>query len=124
MSDRYLFTSESVSEGHPDKVADGISDAILDANLAQDPKARVACETLVSTGLVVVAGEITTKAIVNYADIAREKIRKIGYTDAALGFSADSCAIMVTIDRQSPDISQGVTAVSYTHLTLPTNREV
>ena len=110
MSDRYLFTSESVSEGHPDKVADGISDAILDANLAQDPKARVACETLVSTGLVVVAGEITTKAIVNYADIAREKIRKIGYTDAALGFSADSCAIMVTIDRQSPDISQGVTA--------------
>jgi len=110
MSDRYLFTSESVSEGHPDKVADGISDAILDANLAQDPKARVACETLVSTGLVVVAGEITSKAIVNYADIAREKIRKIGYTDAALGFSADSCAIMVTIDRQSPDISQGVTA--------------
>lgn len=110
MSDRYLFTSESVSEGHPDKVADGISDAILDANLAQDPRARVACETLVSTGLVVIAGEITTKAIVNFADIAREKIRKIGYTDAALGFSADSCAIMVSIDRQSPDISQGVTA--------------
>ena len=110
MSDRYLFTSESVSEGHPDKVADGISDAILDANLAQDPKARVACETLVSTGLVVIAGEITTKAIVNFADIARDKIRRIGYTDAALGFSADSCAIMVSIDRQSPDISQGVTA--------------
>ncbi|MEI8350854.1 MAG: methionine adenosyltransferase [bacterium] len=110
MSDRYLFTSESVSEGHPDKVADGISDAILDANLAQDPKARVACETLVSTGLVVVAGEITTKAIVNFADIARAKIRKIGYVDADLGFSADSCAIMVSIDRQSPDISQGVTA--------------
>ncbi len=110
MSDRYLFTSESVSEGHPDKVADGISDAILDANLAQDPKARVACETLVTTGLVVVAGEITTKAIVNFADVAREKIRKIGYTDPDLGFSADSCAVMVTIDRQSPDISQGVTA--------------
>lgn len=110
MSDRYLFTSESVSEGHPDKVADGISDAVLDANLAQDPKARVACETLVSTGLVVIAGEITTKAIVNFADIARDKIRRIGYTDAALGFSADSCAIMVSIDRQSPDISQGVTA--------------
>ena len=110
MSDHYLFTSESVSEGHPDKVADGISDAILDANLAQDPKARVACETLVSTGLVVVAGEITTKAIVNFADIARAKIRKIGYVDADLGFSADSCAIMVSIDRQSPDISQGVTA--------------
>ncbi len=110
MSDRYLFTSESVCEGHPDKVADGISDAVLDANLAQDPRARVACETLVSTGLVVVAGEITTKAIVNYADVARAKIRQIGYTDAALGFSADSCAIMVTLDRQSPDISQGVTA--------------
>jgi len=109
MSDRYLFTSESVSEGHPDKVADGISDAILDANLRQDPKARVACETLVSTGLVVIAGEITTKAIVNFADIARDKIRKIGYTDPDLGFSADSCAVMVSIDRQSPDISQGVT---------------
>ena len=109
MADKYLFTSESVSEGHPDKVADGISDAILDANLAQDPKARVACETLVSTGLVVIAGEITSKATVNYADVAREKIRKIGYNDATLGFSADSCAVMVTIDRQSPDISQGVT---------------
>lgn len=110
MSDRYLFTSESVSEGHPDKVADGISDAILDANLAQDPRARVACETLVSTGLVVVAGEITTKAVINFADIARDKIRRIGYTDPDLGFSADSCAVMVSIDRQSPDISQGVTA--------------
>ena len=110
MADRYLFTSESVCEGHPDKVADGISDAVLDANLAQDPRARVACETLVSTGLVVVAGEITTKATVNYADVARQKIRAIGYTDSALGFSADSCAVMVTLDRQSPDISQGVTA--------------
>lgn len=110
MADQYLFTSESVSEGHPDKVADGISDAILDANLAQDPRARVACETLVSTGLVVVAGEITSKAVVNFADVAREKIREIGYTDPELGFSADSCAVMVSIDRQSPDISQGVTA--------------
>jgi S-adenosylmethionine synthetase len=110
MADKYLFTSESVSEGHPDKVADGISDAVLDANLAQDPRARVACETLVSTGLVVIAGEITSKARVNFADIAREKIRKIGYNDATLGFSADSCAVMVAVDRQSPDISQGVTA--------------
>jgi S-adenosylmethionine synthetase len=110
MSDRYLFTSESVSEGHPDKVADAISDALLDANLAQDPHARVACETLVSTGLVVIAGEITSKAVVNYTDVVRATIRKIGYTDAALGFSADSCAVMVALDRQSPDISQGVTA--------------
>ncbi len=110
MADKYLFTSESVSEGHPDKVADGISDAVLDANLRQDPKARVACETLVSTGLVVIAGETTSKAIVNYTDVAREKIRQIGYTDATLGFSADSCAVMVAMDRQSPDISQGVTA--------------
>ncbi len=110
MADTYLFTSESVSEGHPDKVADGISDAILDANLRQDPKARVACETLVSTGLVVIAGETTSRATVNYADVAREKIRAIGYTDATLGFSADSCAVMVAMDRQSPDISQGVTA--------------
>jgi S-adenosylmethionine synthetase len=110
MADRYLFTSESVTEGHPDKVADGISDAILDANLVQDPRARVACETLVSTGMVVIAGEITTKAVVNYADVARAKIRKIGYNDAALGFSADSCAVLVSLDRQSPDISQGVTA--------------
>jgi S-adenosylmethionine synthetase len=110
MADKYLFTSESVSEGHPDKVADGISDAVLDANLKQDPRARVACETLVSTGLVVIAGETTSKAIVNYTDIAREKIREIGYTDASLGFSADSCAVMVAMDRQSPDISQGVTA--------------
>ncbi len=110
MADKYLFTSESVSEGHPDKVADGISDAILDANLRQDPRARVACETLVSTGLVVIAGETTSKAIVNYTDVAREKIRMIGYTDATLGFSSESCAVMVAMDRQSPDISQGVTA--------------
>jgi S-adenosylmethionine synthetase len=110
MADRYLFTSESVTEGHPDKVADGISDCVLDANLAQDPKARVACETLVSTGMVVIAGEITSRATINYADIAREKIRRIGYTDPELGFAADSVAVLVAMDRQSPDISQGVTA--------------
>jgi len=106
----YIFTSESVTEGHPDKVSDGISDAILDALLKQDPKSRVACETLVSTGLAVVAGEITTKARINYADIVREKIRKIGYDDHTAGFHADSCAVMITLDAQSPDISQGVTA--------------
>jgi S-adenosylmethionine synthetase len=110
MADTYLFTSESVTEGHPDKVADGISDAVLDANLAQDPKCRVACETLVSTGLVVVAGEITSKARVDYTRLVREKIRKIGYVDPSLGFSSDACAVMITLDAQSPDISQGVTA--------------
>ncbi len=105
-----IFTSESVTEGHPDKVSDGISDAILDAHLKHDKKSRVACETLVSTGLVVVAGEITTKASVPYADVVREKIRRIGYDDPGAGFDADTCAVMVTLDRQSPDISQGVTA--------------
>jgi S-adenosylmethionine synthetase len=105
-----LFTSESVTEGHPDKVSDGISDAILDAHMKQDKKSRVACETLVSTGLVVVAGEITSKGAVPYADIVRDKIRRIGYDDPAAGFDADTCAVMVTLDRQSPDISQGVTA--------------
>jgi S-adenosylmethionine synthetase len=105
-----LFTSESVTEGHPDKVSDGISDAILDAHLKQDNKSRVACETLVSTGLVVVAGEITSKGSVPYADIVRDKIRRIGYDDPSAGFDADTCAVMVTLDRQSPDISQGVTA--------------
>ncbi len=105
-----IFTSESVTEGHPDKVSDGISDAILDAHLKQDKKSRVACETLVSTGLVVVAGEITGKGSVPYADIVRDKIRRIGYDDPGAGFDADTCAVMVTLDRQSPDISQGVTA--------------
>ena len=95
--------------GHPDKVADHISDAILDAMLAQDPKSRVACETLVTTGMVVVAGEITTKAIVDIPDIVRQTIRKIGYNDPTLGFDADNCAVLVSLDRQSPDISQGVT---------------
>ena len=105
---RSLFTSESVSMGHPDKVADQVSDAVLDALLAQDPSSRVACETMVTTGVCVVAGEITTKAIVNYQDIARETLRSIGYTDDAFGINADTCAVMVTLDRQSPDIAQGV----------------
>lgn len=108
--DRYLFTSESVTEGHPDKVADGISDVILDAHLAGDRMSRVACETMVSTGMVVIAGEITSKTTVPYADLIRKKIRDIGYDDASSGFSADSCAVLVALDRQSPDISQGVTA--------------
>ena len=107
---KVIFTSESVTEGHPDKMADGISDAILDAHLKGDPRSRVACETLVSTGLVVVAGEITSKTRVPYADIVRDKIRRIGYADPDAGFSFDTCAVMVSLDRQSPDISQGVTA--------------
>ncbi|MFN8396041.1 MAG: methionine adenosyltransferase [Bacteroidia bacterium] len=104
----YLFTSESVSEGHPDKVADQISDAILDAMLSEDPDSRVACETLVTTGLVVVAGEVTTKAYVDIQEVVRKTIRKIGYTEQGLGFDADSCAIMVALHAQSPDIAQGV----------------
>ncbi len=108
MSDSYLFTSESVTEGHPDKVADQISDGVLDAVLADDPNARVACETLVNTGLVVVSGEISTETFVDIQDVARETIRKIGYIDADLGFSADSVAVLNAIDKQSPDIAQGV----------------
>jgi S-adenosylmethionine synthetase len=108
MAEKFIFTSESVSEGHPDKIADQVSDSILDAILAQDPKARVACETLVTTGMVVIAGEITTNAVVNYPEIARTTIREIGYTDSEMGFDADTCAVLVSIDRQSPDISQGV----------------
>ena len=104
----YLFTSESVSEGHPDKVADQISDAILDAVLTQDPAARVAAETLVNTGLCVLAGEISTRAHVNYIQIARQTIRRIGYNASELGFDADGCAVMVCYDEQSPDIAQGV----------------
>ena len=104
----YLFTSESVSEGHPDKVADQISDAVLDAILAQDPKARVAAETLVSTGLCVLAGEITTNAHVNYAKVARDTIRSIGYNDPELRFDADGCSVHVCYGTQSPDIAQGV----------------
>jgi len=114
-TDKYLFTSESVTMGHPDKVADHISDAILDAMLAQDPKSRVACETLVTTGLVVVAGEITTKAYVDIPGVVRTTIKKIGYDDPSIGFDGDDCAVVVTIDNQSPDISQGVTEGSGLH---------
>ncbi|HEY8165257.1 MAG TPA: methionine adenosyltransferase [Gemmatimonadaceae bacterium] len=106
--DRHLFTSESVTEGHPDKVADQISDAILDAILADDSAARVACETLVTTGLACVAGEITTTTYVPIADIVRRTIERIGYTDASYGFDSKTCAVINTIGRQSPDISQGV----------------
>jgi S-adenosylmethionine synthetase len=104
----YLFTSESVTEGHPDKIADQISDGVLDAVLTDDPYGRVACETLVNTGLIVVSGEISTDTYVDIQEIARETVRKIGYTDAELGFSADSCAVLNAIDKQSPDIAQGV----------------
>jgi len=104
------FTSESVSEGHPDKICDQVSDAVLDAILAQDPNARVACETLVKTGFVVLAGEITSRAIVEYPDIVRKTVREIGYTHSDMGFDANTCAILTAIERQSPDISQGVTA--------------
>jgi S-adenosylmethionine synthetase len=108
MANEYLFTSESVSEGHPDKVADQISDAILDAILAQDPKARVAAETLCNTGLVVLAGEITTHANVDYIHVARDTIKRIGYDNADYGIDYKSCAVMVCYDKQSPDIAQGV----------------
>jgi S-adenosylmethionine synthetase len=104
----FLFTSESVTEGHPDKVADQISDGVLDAVLADDPYGRVACETLVNTGLVVISGEISTETWVDIQDVARSTIAKIGYNDADLGFSADSCAVINAIDKQSPDIAQGV----------------
>jgi S-adenosylmethionine synthetase len=105
-----LFTSESVSEGHPDKISDQISDAVLDAMLEQDPRSRVACETLVTTGQVVVSGEVTSKAFVDVSEIARETIRKIGYTDSAYGFDYQSCGVMIALHQQSPDISQGVSS--------------
>ncbi len=108
MSNEFFFTSESVSEGHPDKVADQISDAVLDAILEQDPTARVAAETLTNTGLVVMAGEITTSAQVNYIDVARDTLKKIGYDNGDFGIDYKSCAVMVCYDRQSPDIAQGV----------------
>ena len=106
---RYQFTSESVTEGHPDKICDQISDAILDGILAQDPKARVACESLAKTGMVVVAGEITTTAWVDIPQIVRATVREIGYTSSQMGFDADTCAVLTAIEKQSPDISQGVT---------------
>ena len=105
----FLFTSESVSEGHPDKMCDQISDAILDAHLSGDPNSRVACEALTKTGMIVVAGEITSTAKVSYNEIAREVVRDIGYTDSAMGFDGNTCAIISAVERQSPDISQGVT---------------
>jgi len=104
----YLFTSESVTEGHPDKVCDQISDAVLDAHLKQDPKSRVACETLVTTGLIVIAGEITSAASVNYQEVARRTVKEIGYGESGTGFDWQSCAVIVTLDRQSPDIAMGV----------------
>jgi len=106
----YLFTSESVTEGHPDKVADQISDAVLDAIIAEDKKARVACETLVTTGLAMIAGEITTDCYVHLPDIVRETIKGIGYNDSAMGFDWETCAVISSIDRQSPDIAMGVNA--------------
>jgi S-adenosylmethionine synthetase len=104
----YLFTSESVTEGHPDKIADQISDAVLDAALTEDPTARVACETLVTTGLVVIAGEITTSARVDFTKVARDTIRQIGYTRAKFGFDSETCSVLSALDRQSPDIAMGV----------------
>ncbi|MGA9594268.1 MAG: methionine adenosyltransferase [Candidatus Acidiferrales bacterium] len=106
--EKFLFTSESVTEGHPDKIADQISDAVLDAVLIDDPAGRVACETLVTTGLIVVAGEITTKTYVDFGDIAREVVRKVGYTRAKFGFDAETCGVISTIKKQSPDIAMGV----------------
>src|SRR5579875_3006315 len=108
LDNEFLFTSESVTEGHPDKVADQISDGILDAVLRDDPDGRVACETLVNTGLVVVSGEITTSTYVDIQEVARETIRRIGYTDATFGFDYKTCAVLNTIDKQSPDIARGV----------------
>src|SRR3990172_4120072 len=105
----YLFTSESVSEGHPDKMCDQISDAILDAHLREDPESRVACEALAKTGMIVIAGEITSQARICYNEIAREVVCDIGYTDSALGFDGNTCAIITAVERQSPDISIGVT---------------
>src|SRR6187455_1629158 len=110
MSKSYLFTSESVTEGHPDKMADQISDAILDSVLAEDPMGRVACETLITTGLVVVAGEITTTTYVDIPRLVRKTVAGIGYTRAKYGFDAETCGVVVALDEQSPDIAQGVDA--------------
>ena len=108
MSNSYLFTSESVSEGHPDKISDQISDAVLDAIIAQDTSARVACETMVKTGMVIVAGEVTTSAWVDIEELARSTILEIGYSDSAMGFDGASCAVLNALGKQSPDIAQGV----------------
>ena len=108
MTGKYIFTSESVSEGHPDKMCDRISDSIVDAALTQDPMSRVACETLCTTGLIIISGEITTKAHINYAEVARQACRDIGYTDPDIGFYADNCGVLISIQPQSPDISRGV----------------
>ncbi len=105
---KFLFTSESVTEGHPDKIADQVSDAVLDAVLTVDPTGRVACETLVTTGLVMVAGEITTKAVLDYSDLARDVVRDVGYTHSGYGFDSETCAVISSVHRQSPDISMGV----------------
>ncbi len=107
-SGRYLFTSEAVSMGHPDKLADQISDGVLDAMFAQDPMSRVACETMVTTGLCVIAGEVTTKATVDLQQVVREVVREVGYTEADMGISADHCSVLVAIHEQSPDIAMGV----------------
>ena len=108
MNDSFLFTSESVSEGHPDKIADQISDAILDAIIAEDPKARVACETMVKTGVAIVAGEITTTAWVDIEEIVRNTVLEIGYNSSAMGFDGASCSVLNAIGKQSPDIAMGV----------------
>ena len=107
-ADHYLFTSESVTEGHPDKIADQISDAVLDCLLTQDPRSRVACETLVTTGMAVIAGEITTEAYADLPEIVRSTVREIGYVSSDMGFDADTCAVLSSIDKQSPDIAMGV----------------
>ncbi len=108
MADNYLFTSESVSEGHPDKIADQVSDSVVDAIFARDKQARIACETMINTGMVILSGEITTSATIDYQATARDTIREIGYTSSDLGFDADSCAVLVAMDKQSVDIAQGV----------------
>ena len=115
----FLFTSESVTEGHPDKIADQISDAVLDAALANDPLSRVACETLITTGLVVVAGEMTTETYIDIPRIVRDTVKAIGYTRAKYGFDAETCGVMVALDEQSPDIAQGVD-LSLIHISEPT----